>query len=214
MTRPDVSPRQRAAILVAVVGLVAVAVDVAAASELSKAEAPPAGSGPTGAAPTCHAWALATRRANVKAGNGSRDVIIKALAQACSAIPEQLRRAAGEVQGVKDPAERARLLATAASAVLGEGCAVPDPLVDARKVARTCPLPPPRPELPDPLDEEELMQLGAVDYLILNVMERSLIAAGQLDEPAKFLILEFTLSAEILRERSQRREERRHRRSR
>jgi hypothetical protein len=56
------------------------------------------------------------------------------------------------------------------------------------------------------------MQLGAVDYLILNVMLRSLIAANQLDESAQLVILDFTLSAEINREDSQKREERRHRR--
>ena len=56
------------------------------------------------------------------------------------------------------------------------------------------------------------MQLGAVDYLILNVMLRSLIAANQFDESAQLVILDFTLSAEISREDSQKREERRHRR--
>jgi hypothetical protein len=56
------------------------------------------------------------------------------------------------------------------------------------------------------------MQLGAVDYLILNVMLRSLIAANQFDESAQLVILDFTLSAEISREDSQKREERCHRR--
>lgn len=58
------------------------------------------------------------------------------------------------------------------------------------------------------------MRLGAVDYLILNTMMRSLIAANAFDESAKFLILAFTLSAEINRDDFQKREERRHRRSR
>jgi hypothetical protein len=215
MSRLNVSLRHGGAILVAVVGLVAGAVDVAAAHEPSKSKAPAAGTGPAGAGPTCHAWVAATRRANDKVGeNRTRDVTIKALAQACSAIPEQLRRAAGEVQKMKDPTERAAVLGTAASAALGEGCAIADPLVNALTVARTCPLPPLPSTFHFRLEEEELVRLGAVDYLILNTMVRSLIAANAFDESAKLLILAFTLSAEINREDLQKREERRHRRSR
>jgi hypothetical protein len=213
MTRHHVFARNGGAIVVAVVTLILNAVDVAAGHEPSRSKVPAAGNGPSGPAPTCHAWAAATRRANVKVGeNARRDVTIRALARACNVIPEQLRRAAGEVQRVKDPREGARILATAASEVLGEGCAVAEPLDDARKVASTCPLPPPPSELPYRLEQAELMQLGAVDYLILNVMLRSLIAANQFDESAQRVILDFTLSAEISREDSQKREERRHRR--
>jgi hypothetical protein len=43
-------------------------------------------------------------------------------------------------------------------------------------------------------------------------MLRSLIAANQFDESAQLVILDFTLSAEISREDSQKREERCHRR--
>ena len=189
--------------------------DVAVAHEPSKSKAPPTGSGPAGAAPTCHAWVAATRRANDKVGeNSCRDVTVKALAQACSAIPEQLRRAAGQVQGMKDPTERAAILGTAASAALGEGCAINDPLVNALTVARTCPLPPLPPTFQFRLEEGELVRLGAVDYLILNIVTRSLIAANQFDESAQLVILNFTLSAEISREESLRRAERRQRRSR
>jgi hypothetical protein len=189
------------------------AVDVAAGQEPSRSKVPAAGNVSPGPTPTCHAWAAATRRASVKVGeNARRDVTIKALARACNVIPEQLRRAAGEVQKVKDPREGARILATAASEVLGEGCAVDEPLADARNLASTCPLPPPPSDFPYRLEQGELMQLGAVDYLILNVMLRSLIAANQFDESAQLVVLDFTLSAEINREDSQKREERRHRR--
>ena len=118
MSRLNVSPRHGGAILVAVAGLVACAVDVAAAHEPSKTKAPAAGNGPVGDGPTCHAWVAATRRANDKVGeNRTRDVTIKALAQSCSAIPGQLRRAAGEVQKMKDPTERAAVLGTARRSV-------------------------------------------------------------------------------------------------
>ena len=190
MSRHHVPARHGGAILGAVVGLIAGTVGVAAAREPSKSKAPAAGSGPAGAGPTCRAWVAATRRADDKVGeNSCRDVTIKALAQACSAIPEQLRRAAVEVQGMKDPTERAAILGTAASAALGEGCAITDPLANALTVARTRQPPPLPSTFPFRLEEGELVRLGAVDYLILNVMMRSLIAANQLDESAQRVIL-------------------------
>ena len=114
---------------------------------------------------------------------------------------------------MKDPTERAAILGTAASAALGEGCAISDPLANALTVARTCPLPRLPSTFPFRLEEGELVRLGAVDYLILNVMMRSLIAANQFDEPAQRVILAFTLSAEINRKDFRGREERRNRRS-
>ena len=78
---------------------------------------------------------------------------------------------------MKDPTERAAILGTAASAALGEGCAIADPLVNALAVAHTCPLPPLPSTFPFRLEDGELARLGAVDYLILNIVLRSLIAA-------------------------------------
>ncbi len=115
---------------------------------------------------------------------------------------------------MKDPTERAAILGTAASAALGKGCAIADPLVNALMVAHTCPLPPLPSTFRFRLEEGELVRLGAVDYLILNVMMRSLIAANEFDESAKFLILEFTLSAEINRDDYLEHVARRNRRSR
>src|SRR5262249_37747792 len=96
-----VSPVQGGTIPVAVVALVAVAAGVVEAHEPAKSKAAAAHSVSDGAAPTCHAWVVATRRANEKAGNASRDLTLKALAHACNATPEQVRRAAGQVQGMK-----------------------------------------------------------------------------------------------------------------
>jgi hypothetical protein len=102
----------------------------------------------------------------------------------------------------------------AASAALGRGCAIADPHVNALSVARTCPLPSLPPTFRFRLEEEELARLGAVDYLILNVMMRSLIAANEFDESAQALMLEFTLSAEINRDDFQQRHDRQRHRSR
>lgn len=211
MSTHHVSGRHCGAILVAVAGLVAGGVDVATAHELPNSKAPAPGTDRAGTEPTCHAWVFATHRANGKAGEKrTHDVTIKALARGCSAIPEPLRRAAGEADKMKDRTERAAILGSAASASLGEGCAIADPLVNAVTVARTCPLP----SLPSTfhfrLEEGELVRLGAVDYLILNVMLRSFIAVGELDESARVLTLEFALSAEINGDDSEKREERRH----
>src|SRR5579871_6323374 len=188
MTRHHVYRRRGPAALVAVVLAIGCLCDSAAANETSKGKGSPPGGGSGGDLPTCHAWAVATSRANEKVGeNRCRQVTIKALAHACAAIPESLRRAAGEVQDVKDPAARARILATTASAALGEGCTAPEPLADARKVANTCPLPS-LPSSPTFRLDEELMFMRAADYLILNAMIRSLVGANQFDESIERLI--------------------------
>jgi hypothetical protein len=212
MVTRHLSPRHVAAILIAVAGLVAGAVGAAAALEEAKVPAP---RGAPETEKACHAWVAATNRANDRASESrTYDVTIKALAQSCSAIPEQLRRASGEVQKMKDQTERAASLSTAASAVLGAGCSIADPHVNALTVARTCPLPSLPPTFRFRLEDGELARLGAVDYLILNVMMRSLIAANALDDSAKVLLLRFTLSAEVSRGDFQKRDERRHTRSR
>lgn len=201
-----VFPARGGAILAACVALVTGA---AGAHEPAKSRAPAAARAPAGGAPTCRAWVAATHRANEKAGEkASRDVTIKALAQACSAIPEQVRRAAGQIQGMKDPTERAAILGAAVSAALGEGCPFTDPLANALTVSRTCPLPPLPSTFRYRLEEGELLRLGAVDYLIINLMLRSLLADNQLDESAQYLILEFTLSAQLARDSYVKRAER------
>ena len=211
MRRHHVSLKPTGAVLLVVVGLAAGAIDVAAANEPLKSKGALVGSSPAGVAPTCHAWAAATTRGADKLGEQAwRDFTIKALAKSCSAIPEQLRRAAVQIRGVKDPIERARILATAASATLGEGCAVAEPLADARKVAGTCPLPSNLPShFPYRLAEAELKDIRAVDYAIINAILRALTAANQFDESAQRVVLNFTLSAQITGEDFREREEHR-----
>jgi len=204
-----VFPGRRGAILVAAVALVA---GVAGVPEPANSKVPAAASAPASAAPTCHAWVAATRRANEQVGEkASREITIKALARSCSAIPEQVRRAAGQIQGMKDPTERAAILGAAASAALGAGCPFTDPLANALTVSRTCPLPRLPSTFPYRLDEGELLRLGAVDYLMINVMLRSLLVGNQLEESAQYLILEFTLSAQLARDNYLKRQQRRSR---
>jgi len=213
LSRRHVFPRRCGATLVAGVVLVA---GVAGLHEPANSKVPATDRAPIGAAPTCHAWVAATHRANEKAAEKEhREITIRALAQACSAVPEQVRRAAGQIQGMRDPTERAAILGAAASAALGEGCPFTDPLANAFTVSRTCPLPPLPSTFRYRLDEEALLRIGAVDYLLINVMLRSLLSGtNQLDESAQYLILEFTLSAQLARDSYLKRAERRQRRSR
>jgi hypothetical protein len=128
------------------------------------------------------------------------------LAESCIAIPDQLRHAAVQVRAVKEPSQRARILANAATAILGDGCSVTEPLADARKLASTCPLPP---NLGFRLDGPMLMDIRAVDYVVLNAILRSLKTANQYDESAERMVLNFALSAQIFGEDFRKREGRR-----
>jgi hypothetical protein len=212
MTMRHVHPGRWGGILAAAVALAAGAIGLAGATEPPRAKGSPPGDARAKGAPTCHDWAVATARETGRLPEQAwRDFTIKTLGQSCDAIPEQLRRAALQIGAVKDSNERARILATAAAATLGEECSVAEPLAEARRVASTCPLPP---GLSFRLDESTLMDIRAVDYAILNVLLRSLKAARQYDAAAERVILNFTLSAQIVGEDTRNREARRNRRGR
>ena len=152
-----------------------------------------------GAQPDCDTWLQQTTRgADKRSEMQWRDWTITALGDACDAIPTELREAAARVRGMKDRAQRARILATAASSVLGPACPVPEPLTDARTLAAQCPLPP---NLRFRLGDAELSDIRAVDYAILAAMVNSLIGANHYTEEAERVMLNFTLSAEIVGER-------------
>ena len=156
--------------------------------------------------PSCNAWLTRTARgADKRSEMQWRDWTISALADSCNAIPEGLRDAAVQVRSVKDRAERARILAKAAMVVLGEACTIPEPLADARKLAAACPLPP---NLRFRLDDSMLSDIRAVDYGLLNAMLRALIGANEFGEEAERVMLNFTLSAQILGEDARIRERR------
>jgi hypothetical protein len=190
--------------LIAAVVVIACAICLAAAGQVS----PPVHARSEKTAPTCSAWATRTvHGADNLPEQRWRDLTIKALAESCTAIPDQLRQAAAKVRAVKDSSERARILANAATAILGDGCSVTEPLADSRKLASTCLLPP---NLGFRLDESMLMDIRAVDYLVLNAMLRSLKTANQYDDPAERMMLNFALSAQIFGEDFRKREDRAH----
>jgi len=146
--------------------------------------------------PSCKVWSAGTAKGADRRPEAEwRDWTIVALADSCEAIPVELRKAAALVRTVKDRKQRAEIMSEAATAVLGPGCRVADPLADARKLAETCPLPP---NLRFRLDEPTLAAIRAGDYALLNAMLRALINANEFDEEAERVMLNFALSAEIL----------------
>lgn len=129
-----------------------------------------------------------------------RDAIVSSLGDApCASLPTELRRVARDI-GLRSNTTRAdRLLADAASAILGPTCRVPDAASDAVALALACPLPP---RLGFRLSDIELGDIRAVDYALLNAMARSLQAAEEYDESAQRLMMDFTLSAGLRGERA------------
>ena len=153
--------------------------------------------------PTCKEWIARTTRAANKVGELKwHGVIVAALRDACTAIPAGLQAAAARATSINDREERARILAQAAQAVLGPACTVPDPLSDARRLAAACPLP--RAEFK--IDDEPLADMRAVDYALLNALQKSLVEANEYDALAEQLLRYFTLSASLLGEEQRKRE--------
>jgi hypothetical protein len=147
---------------------------------------------------SCAAWVSRVLRENDRGNERTwRDQTVHSLGNSCDAIPEALRTAATRASATKEVAEKARILALGATSSLDKRCAVENPLADARGIAQNCPLPP---GLRFRFDDSILMDLRAVDYGILVTMLKSLIAAGEFNEPAQRLVLNFALSAQILGE--------------
>lgn len=101
---------------------------------------------------------------------------------------------------MKDRARRAQILAKGALVVLGTTCPIPEPLADARKLAAACPLPP---NLRFRLDDSMLSDIRAVDYGLLNAILKALIGASEYGDAAERVMLNFTLSAQILGAKTQ-----------
>jgi hypothetical protein len=147
---------------------------------------------------SCSAWTSRILRDD-DAGNQRtwRDVTIRSLAQACDAVPETIRTAAARANGTKDAYEQFRILAAAATASLGGRCSIADPVADARQLAKACP--PPK-GLRFRLDESVLTDIRAVDYGVLLVLLQSLMSAGEYNDAAERVVLNFTLSAQFFGE--------------
>ena len=145
------------------------------------------------AAAACRTWLAQTVvRVEKLPEQKWRDTIVSAVADSCDALPEALRKAARDVQTIKQGARRDRLLADAAAGVLGSRCSVADPASDAVALATACPMPA-RPELQ--LAGAVLKDVRAVDYAVMNALASKLLAAQQYDAYAERLMMDFALSA-------------------
>jgi hypothetical protein len=150
---------------------------------------------------TCHPWRARTiARLERLPEQKWRDAIISSLGDApCASLPTELRRAARAIRLRSNTTRADRLLADAASAILGPSCRVPDPASDAVALAPACPLPL---GLGFRLSDIELGDIRAVDYVLLNAMASSLQAAKEYDESGQRLMMDFTLSAGLRGERA------------
>lgn len=127
-----------------------------------------------------------------------RDAIIKALGEGtCPPVPEALRIASREVGRIRDVPRRDRVLADAATSVLGPKCTVPNPWEDSRSLAKVCPLPT-REEFG--LPESVFRDIRAVDYALIDALATSLLSSQAYDQVAQRLMLNFLLSATLLGE--------------
>ena len=143
---------------------------------------------------TCRVWLAKTvARVEKLPEQKWRDAIIAALKEdSCTSIPAELRRAARNARTRNDTTSSDRMLAKAATAVLGPACPVPEPARDARALAASCPLPA-QPEFQ--LSDAVLGDLRAVDYAVVNALAQSLLAVHEYDSSAQRLVMDFILSA-------------------
>jgi hypothetical protein len=149
---------------------------------------------------SCSIWLTRTLKAIESSPMGRRrDMTVLATARACPAIPEALRAAAASYGRLPSAKLRAQALADGAAAVLkAPNCAVPDPLAPAKDLVTTCPLP----GADRDAHPRVLGLMRAADYVFLKAWRTSLMAAGEFDETAHRLVLDFILSAAQLGESS------------
>jgi hypothetical protein len=158
--------------------------------------------GPIGArapAANCDTWLdKALTRMEKRGEQTWRDSVIGLLAEApCRSIPTELRTAFRAAKSSKSAAEQDRLLAAAASTVLGPTCAVQNPMNDARLIASVCPLP----QQPELQISHALRDILSVDYVVLNAIATSLLRGNEYEASAKRLVMDFALSASLRGER-------------
>jgi hypothetical protein len=152
------------------------------------------------ASSACSKWISKTNARMTKQSERRwRGTIVDAMGdESCPAVPEALRDAARAVRRIHDERRRDRVLADAATRVLGAPCAVAEPANDSRALARACPLPA-REEFSG--IDDALRDIRAVDYVLINALASSLIASDVYDTDARRLMLNFMLSASLLGEK-------------
>ena len=151
----------------------------------------------------CSKWVAKTNKKMAKQGEQRwRNTIVRALGEgSCPSVPEALRDATREAGRVRDVPRRDRLLADAATKVLGPSCTVVDPAKDSRDLAKVCALP-----IKEEFSglESVFRDIRAVDYVLINALATNLIASNSYDDEARRLMLNFMLSATLLGEKPRR----------
>jgi hypothetical protein len=147
--------------------------------------------------PTCDGWLKRTLKA-VESSSipRHRDIVVSAVARACAAVPESLRTAAAGYAKASSEQARARTLADGAATVLKDTCPTSDPLATAESLVAACPLPGPG----EKAHPAVLGRMRAADYLFLNALMTSLIAAHAYSPTAYRIVLEFIISSAQLSE--------------
>lgn len=160
-----------------------------------------AGDPPDAGARQCKAWLKRTLdTVESSRMDRRRDLVILATRQSCPGVADALKAAGASYAKASPEKTRAQILANGAAAVLKENCAkcsVADPLAPAGPLVVECPLPGPD----DQGDPEVLGGMRAADYVFLNALMTSLLAAGEYDRTAYRIALDFILSAAQLAER-------------
>jgi hypothetical protein len=128
-----------------------------------------------------------------------RDLAIVAVGKACAGVPAALRQAGADYGKAPTQKAKARLLAGAAAGVLKDSCSASEPLGTAASLVTSCPLPGPG----EKADPAVLARMRAADYVFLNALMTSLIAAGAYNHTAYRIVLNYILSSAQLGEQQQ-----------
>jgi hypothetical protein len=141
----------------------------------------------------CDAWIERTRtRIEAKPVGWWRDMTISAVARGCDDLPASLRSAAANYGQARSDEARAEALARGAATVLKANCLVNTPTDFADSLVARCPLPIGEERRPSP---QALGFMRAGEYLFLNALITSLIAADAYTDTAHRIVLDFVLSS-------------------
>jgi len=125
-----------------------------------------------------------------------RDLIALALSTSCAAIPSEVRRAAKTTKTSRAK-NTTRPIGEASRQRLVSACSAVDSAASGFEAATRCPLA--RPEFG--VADQALRDMTGADYLVLNVLLASLVAADEYTANAELLLRNFALSAALNGER-------------
>jgi hypothetical protein len=141
----------------------------------------------------CDAWIEGTRKKiESKPVHRWRDLAIAAVAHACDGVPASLRSAAAAYGKARSDEARAQALARGAATVLKANCLVSAPDDFADSLVATCPLPIGEERRPSP---KALGFMRVAEYVFLNALMTSLMAADAYTDTAHRIVLDFVLSS-------------------